>query len=168
VTTSRDLRALITGALSRHGFTKDGRVWRKRTGELSWIVELDRSPYGDKFSIEIGASVPRLLTGPEPSRASNCKFLIHLENLPLTAPAEVPDPRLDDFRSAVVAGFDLTLDMPDDARAALLTSILDTLGRYLGGINTEDDLRARYRAGDFKSAAIEKGFRAAVLDRTPP
>jgi hypothetical protein len=168
VTTSRDLRALVTGVLSRHGFTRDGRVWRKRTGELSWIVELDRSPYGAKYSIETGASLPRLLTGPEPSRASNGRFLIHLENLPLAAPPEVPDPRLDDFRSATVAGFDLTVDMPDDARTALLTSILDALGRYLAGINTEDDLRARYRAGDFKSAFIEKGLRAAVFDRTSP
>jgi hypothetical protein len=47
---------------------------------------------------------------------NNCNFLIHLENLPLAPPDEVPDPRLDDFRSAVVAGFDLTLDVPDGAR----------------------------------------------------
>jgi hypothetical protein len=162
--TSRDLRALVTGVLSRHGFTKDGRVWRKRTHELSWIVELDRSPRAERFSIEIGASLLRLLTGQEPDRASLCKFLIHLENLPLAAPAEVPDPRLADFRSAVVAGFDPAVDIPDEARRELLTSVLDALGRYLGAIDTEDDLRAGYRAGDFKSAAIEKGLRP-VLDR---
>lgn len=161
--TSGGLRALITRVLARYGFTKYGRIWTRRTPELSWIAELDRSPYAERFSIEIGASPLRLVTRREPVRASFCTFLIHLENLPLTDPEEVPDPRMADFRTAVIAGFDLTVDMPDNARTALLTSILETLGGYLSRVNTEADLRARYRAGDFTSAAIEKGLRR-ILD----
>lgn len=161
--TGRDLRALITRVLAEHGFTKDGRIWKRKATGLSWIVELDRSRYGERFSVEIGASPLRSGAGREPVRASFCTFLVHLENLPLTDPGEVPDPRMADFRTAVIAGFDLTVDMADGARTALLTSILETLGGYLMRVNTEDDLRARYRAGDFASAAIEKGLRR-VLD----
>jgi hypothetical protein len=163
MTTSRDLRALLTEVLAKHGFTGDGRIWTRRTPGLRWIVELDRSPYAEKFSIEIGASLPRLVTGAEPVRASFCPLLVHLENLPLADPAEVPDPRLADFRTAVIAGLDLTADMSDEARTALVTSIAETLGTYLQRVSTEDDLRAQYRAGHFRSAALEKGFRR-VLD----
>jgi hypothetical protein len=166
--TSRNLRALITEVLARYGFDQDGRIWTRRTPELTWIVGLDRSPYAERFSIEIGASPLRLMTGREPVGASFCALLIHLENLPLPDPKEVPDPRMADFRTAVVAGFDLTIEMPDNVRTALLTSILETLGGYLGRVNTEDDLRARYRAGDFRSAAIDKRLRPLLDSGSEP
>ncbi|WP_322778624.1 hypothetical protein [Frankia sp. Cas4] len=74
----------------------------------------------------------------------------------MATPPEAEGTRLGDFRSAAVACFDLTLDMPDGDRERLLVSILRAVSEYVGSIEGENDLRLRYEAGDFRSAFIRK------------
>ena len=64
MTTSGDLTALLKNVLAEFGFAKHGQVWVRRSGELVWIIQLERSPYGKRFSLDIGVQEPA--DEPEP------------------------------------------------------------------------------------------------------
>jgi hypothetical protein len=81
---------------------------------------------------------------------------VHLENLPLAAPWQIPDIRLNDFRSAAILAIDLTCDMKHDERRNLIASVIEALGKYITEVDDNQSLSARYRAGDLKSAFIRK------------
>jgi hypothetical protein len=161
--TSLELRALLKDVMTKAGFVKQGPAWVKSTDELLWMVQLDRSPYGERFSLDIGASLLSFSGTTAPVKVNDCPILIHLENLPLTAPLEVQDPRFSDFRSATIRAFDLTHELEDEERKQSLTSIVEALGAYIRGIENKRDLRVRYEAGDFRSALIRKDVKQQLL-----
>src|ERR1700730_14700978 len=102
--TSYELHALLREEMAKVGFIKQGRTWLRSTDELLWLVQLDRSPHGQRFSLDIGVA---LLGGPGnavPDKAGDCPILVHLENLPLVASRQISDARFSDFRSSVVLG----------------------------------------------------------------
>jgi hypothetical protein len=157
--TSHEFHALIRDDMTRAGFVKQGRRWLMRTGEILWLVQLDRSPYKDRFSLDIGAVLADAPTDSVPAKPSDGQILMHLENLPLVAPREIPDARFTDFRSAVLIGFDLTYDIEDQERTKLIAAIIDAFSGYIGKINSRQELRMRYQAGDLESAFIRKDMR---------
>jgi hypothetical protein len=55
--TSLELRALLKDVMTKAGFVKQGPAWVRSTDELLWMVQLDRSPYGERFSLDIGTSL---------------------------------------------------------------------------------------------------------------
>jgi hypothetical protein len=160
--TSNELRALLKRALAESGFTRQGEVWLRRSSELIWIIEIDRSPYADRFSLDMGVSLLRLLAGGVPAKANDCQILLHLENLRLSIPVQAPDARLSDFHSVAKAAFDLTVDMEDEERTLLIEAIIGALTGYIRNISDEIDLRSRYDAGDFMSAFIRKDVKRVL------
>lgn len=162
MSTSDELRALLKRTLAESGFTRQGQAWVRRSSELIWIIEIDRSPYADRFSLDIGVSLLRLLAGDAPAKANDCQILLHLENLRLSIPVQVPDARLSDFHSVAKAAFDLTVDMEDEERTLLIEAIIGALTGYTRNISDETDLRSRYNAGDFMSAFIRKDVKRVL------
>jgi hypothetical protein len=154
--TSYELHVLLRDVMAKEGFVKQGPTWVSSTDELLWIVQLGRSPYGERFSLDIGVAPLRITTNAALARPSDCPILMHLENLSLTLPSQVQDTRFSDFRSAAIVGFDLTREMDAEKRRQLVTSIIEALSNYIKSIVNERDLRDRYEAGDFKSALIRK------------
>jgi hypothetical protein len=157
--TSYELHSLLRDEMAKAGFVKQARAWLRRTNELLWIVQLDRSPYGQRFSLDIGASLPQSSGISPPVKAGDCPILMHLENLPLVASRQIRDARFSDFRSAVTIGFDLAYDMENEERRQLIRSIIEALGKYISEIEEVRDLRVRYQAGDLNSAFIRKDVR---------
>jgi hypothetical protein len=154
--TSYELHSLLREEMKKAGFVKRARTWVRGTSELLWIAQLDKSPYAERFSLDIGAALLRDSAGSPPVKAGDCPILMHLENLPLAISRQLSDARFSDFRSAVVIGFDLASKMEDKERERLIMSVIEALGKYIGEISTVRDLRARYRAGDLDSAFVRK------------
>lgn len=159
---SFELRALLKRLMLEAGFAKDSQSWVWRSSELVWLVNLDRSPYRDSFSLVIGIFPFALDVDSAPVKANDCPIMIHLQNLPLTPPRELWDARLDDFGSIVITSLDLDTAMDDEKREKLLTSIIAELGSYVRRTATIGDLRARHEAGDFRSAFIRKDVKHLI------
>src|ERR1700753_3331442 len=104
--TSYELRALLREEMAKAGFVKHAKAWFRSVGELIWLVQLDRSPHGQRYSIDIGVFIPGDSSGAVPDKAGDCPILMHLENLPLTASRQIEDARFNDFRSSVILGLD--------------------------------------------------------------
>ena len=154
--TGREIRAALNATFAESGFVRQRRTWSRRSKELVWLVQLDRSPYKEGYGLEIGVYILRHVTGTEPTTANDCPIIVYLENLPLATPVEIEGTRLGDFRSAAIAVLDLTRDMGDEDRKRLLTTILVEVSEYIAMVDSEEMLRVRYEAGDFRSAFIRK------------
>jgi hypothetical protein len=159
VITSYELHALLKEEMAKVGFVKQGRTWLRSTAELLWLVQLDRSPYGQRFSLDIGVALLKNSKDAAPAKAGDCPILVHLENLPLAARRQAHDARFNDFRSAVIQGFDLSYDLENEEQRQPITSVIGALGKYISEIDDIRGLRARYQAGDLKSAFIRKDMR---------
>jgi hypothetical protein len=154
--TSYELRSLLRDEMATAGFIKQGRTWVRGAGELLWIAQFEKSPYAERFSLDIGLALLQGPSGPLPAKAGDCRILMRLENLPLVASRQIRDSRFSDFRSAVIIGFDLAYDMENEERRQLIGSIVEALGEYISKIDNVQDLRVRYRAGDLNSAFLRK------------
>ncbi len=75
-----------------------GDLWHAHFDEVTWILELDELPHGQRLGIDAGLSK---LMGNTPTRPSDCPVLLHAENMQLGPLAE---------RSAIVKALDLTSD----------------------------------------------------------
>src|SRR5437879_3555614 len=120
--TTYELRSLLRGEMANAGFVRHAGGWTRKAGDLLWIVQLDRSPYGQRFSIDIGVALIGDSGEPVPTEANDCPILMHLENLPLTGGRQIRDARFNDFRTTVIIGFDLTSDIEDEERRQLISS----------------------------------------------
>lgn len=132
--------------------TRRRGVWRWSSPELTWLVELDRSPHAERYGLDLGIHVHGW-GGADPVRPTDCRVLAHLENLPVSSELD---------RSDVLAALDLSTALPEDERAATLRVIAEALVAYIQGTGTEAELRARYRAGDLRSAFVHKEARAVL------
>src|SRR6476620_7321726 len=97
--TSYELHSLLREEMKKAGFVKRARTWFRGTSELLWIAQLDKSPYAERFSLDIGAALLQGSAGSPPVKAGDCPILMHLENLPLAISRQLSDARFSDFRS---------------------------------------------------------------------
>jgi hypothetical protein len=161
---SRELRALLNDILTSTGFSRqDSSTWVKAADGLSWTMELDRSPYGPSYSLDIGGMPPGFRVTNEKmsgfSRAGNCPIMVHLNGLPLPSPSAVRGTRIDGFATAVPIALDLDSELDDEVRREILREGLRELSNYIGSINNIGKLRLHYENGDFASAYIRWDLR---------
>jgi hypothetical protein len=97
MTTPLEIHAVLRDVLGEAGFIRRGPAWVKRTSELIWILQPDRPPYGNRYALDIGVSLLRSTPDLWPIRANYCQIYASLESLPLPAPPEVVDTRLEGY-----------------------------------------------------------------------
>lgn len=136
--------------------TRRRGVWRWSSPELTWLIELDRSPHGERYGLDIGVDLQKLSAEAGASRPTDCPLLVHLENLPV-------DPKLS--KTDVLRAMDLTSDMPDTDREQTVRAIAEAVARYVRETATEADLYARFDSGELRSAFIRKDLREVLEAR---
>lgn len=151
-----DLRVFVSRRFREAGFGRAGRAWSRETADLIWVVDLDRSPYGDRFSIDVGVSVKRLLT--EAPKAPNYSHVyMNAESLPLAITPMLDPKRLDTFRSQVAAALDLTSDQfEDEERLMAIDSILVKVTDFVKTVGTEVELRRLVARGAFPGGFVHR------------
>jgi len=154
MTETTDVITLLREEFPPDLFTGRGRRWRARSEELLWVVDVDQMPHGRRLGLDIGLW-PAVLGGDEPSRATDCPILVHVENLPLGESVE---------RSNIIRTFDLDADVPDTERSSAIRQIGRALAQYISERSTLALVSEAYMRGDFASAFIRKDARG-VLDR---
>jgi hypothetical protein len=153
-------RVIVNEMMRNAGFSKERKFWVVRQGGIGWKLGLDRSSFGERFSIEIGVAPTRFLEGIEPSSPNDFPIILWLENMTIMGDPGGGERKINDFRSAVVASFDLSVSMSDDERKRLIYFIIGSLHSYIVGISDEDEFRSRYKNSEFKSAFIRKDARS--------
>jgi len=147
--TRDDVLQVLREALASHAMTNRGSVWQHSGPEVHWVLHLDRLPHGNRLAIDVGAALIDG-TGRLPARATDCPLVMHAENMALgDAPAVMP----------VV---DLDSSLADEDRRVDLERIARALGVYVADRGTLDALRRAYRAGELRSAFIDKAVREVL------
>ena len=135
------------------GMTRRRGVWRWSSPELTWLVELDRSPHGERYGLDIGVDVHKLSAEGGASRPTDCPLLVHLENLPVDSMMSKTD---------VLRVMDLSSDVRDADREMAVRAIAEAVARYIRETPTEADLVGRYKSGELRSAFIRKDLREVL------
>jgi hypothetical protein len=119
--TKNDLIALLNDALLPEGFKRKGNYWVDNRGELSKIVNLQKSEFGDSFYVNYGFVIKRL-----PSDGTKWHIYLRVHS--------------DNSRELLKLGKNFT----DEVRSSELSELLDQkLVPALQAVNTEEDIRQR-------------------------
>lgn len=153
VITAADLKSVFADAFEQAGMTSRRGTWRWSSPELTWLIELDRSPHGERYGLDLGVSLNRGSVVGDPARPTDCPILMHLENLPIS---------VDVTRADMIEALDLGSGLLDENRAGVLRSVAEAVSKYVQSTATESALRSRFRAGDLRSAFVHKDVRAVL------
>jgi hypothetical protein len=119
--TKDDLIRLLNDALLPHGFKRKGNYWVDNRGELSKIVNLQKSEFGDLFYVNYGFVIKQL---PSDGTKWHIYLRVHSENS-----AEL---------------LNLGKNISDEVRCSELFELFDQkLAPTLRAVNTEADIRQR-------------------------
>jgi hypothetical protein len=138
------------------GFAGRGRRWRRRTVDVTAIIEIDSPPVSRSVAIDIGVWTPAL-GGREPAGATHCPIVMHMDTLP----------PLKDASDAILLARALytTSAMPEQERLLAITSTARALCDYLTELSSLEALQQAYRRGDLDAAAIKAETRAIIGQR---
>ena len=138
------------------GFAGGSRRWRRRTADVTAIIEIDAPPKSRCVAVDIGVWAPAF-GGREPAGATHCPILMHMETLPPLQDAGEP--------ILLARALNTTSDMPEQERLLVITSKARALGDYLAELSSLEALQQAYRRGDFDAAAMRAETRAMIGER---
>lgn len=151
--TAAELQAFLASTFESAGMTRRRGVWHWSSPELTWLIELDRSPHGERYGVDLGVDLHRLSASVGARRPTDCPLLVHLENLPV-------DPQIS--KTDVLRALDLTYEMPDADREKIVRAVADAVAGYVRETATVAELRARFNAGELRSAFVRKDLREVL------
>lgn len=135
------------------GFAGGGRRWRRRTADVTTIIEIDSPPKSRSVAIDIGVWAPAF-GDREPAGVTHCPILMHMETLPRLTDAG--DPIL------LARALHTTSEMPEQERVLVVTSQVRALCDYLAELSSLEALQQAYGRGDLDAAAIKAETRAII------
>jgi hypothetical protein len=154
MTDIREVSAILGETFRSVSMAGRGRVWRAEFPEVSWLIELDKLPYGHRLALDLGLHLAAVDVGSSrPARATDCSVLMHLENLPMAPDLE---------KSTIIRAFDLDSDIDDNERRAVLEQIGRAVAAYVIGHSTLGSVREALVAGDLASAFIRRDARRVL------
>ena len=129
-----DLVDLLTRTLSSAGFKRKGNNWVNNSGEVSKVVNLQKSEFSNSYYLNYGYVIKTL-------QLDGTKMHIYLRLS--TKDGEVKD--------SVSELLDLSNDMPDSERYDRLHNVIfDILLSELGSINTEEEIKQKILDGTWQ------------------
>lgn len=175
---SRHLRRTFAAAMRAEGFVYHAPTWHLSTDELIWAVELDHSPFGPVYDVDIGIWVrafdPTLSWRPWPigskagdgrlPRVGDCPFSIsyaQMSSLESLRPKDATsDPRFSDHKSYFAMLMDFKRGaVPSDERYEAVQTLAHRLAGLARDIPTLDALRRRFADGMFRAAYVHRDIR---------
>jgi len=133
--TKEVLVKILTDVLSHEGFKRKGNNWVENKGEISKIVNLQKSQFGNLFYINYGYAMKNL-------PLNGAKMHIHLRV------STVELGKKDNVSELLI----LDNQIPDRDRCDMLTKILTVkLIPELRSVNTESDIRRRIVDGPWQN-----------------
>ena len=134
------MRDALAEGFAGQGLRGRGNFWRLPGEETSWLIHLDRKPYGNRFGLELGLS---LSGGKKRLALKDCEVVLYAEMLPLGVgvdPYRALD--LDPERGSTSA---------DEVRA-----LAHAVAGYVLSSTTMAAVRQRYQRGEFRSSFVTK------------
>ena len=164
---SRQFKKIVSATLKEAGFAQHGSRWVFETGELAWIIELEKSRYSDRWNVGVGVSL-----GPTGSRIAPtlnaCAIQIGYELLPHGVPASAATSRFNDHRSYFSMVLDLGHDLlSDKERADAVQFMATSLKEMVELATSTEDLARLYRRGNFKAGFVSRKFKEEMESLVP-
>ena len=132
--TKENLISLLTNALSRAGFKRKGNNWVDNNGEVSKIVNLQKSEFSNSYYLNYGYVIK-----PLPLNGAKMHIYLRLS----TKDGEVKD--------TVSELLNLSNDIPDCQRYRRLHDLIfEKLLFELGSINSEEEIRQKILDGTWR------------------
>jgi hypothetical protein len=103
----------LNSALEEEGFVRVRKSWYRDSAETIAVVNLDKSPYGGQFYVNLAASAKALAASSRPAE-HHCHFRVRLDALS-------PD------RATIAEALDLERPMPQQDRQALIAAAISDL-----------------------------------------
>ncbi len=124
--------SVVAQCLKPHGFKRKTTSWYRQFPEVTQVVNLQRSPWGPQYYINLGVALRALLDDPNP-KENHCHARARIERAGA-------DP--DETKSV----FDLEFPVSDEERAIQIRSILDHGVQWLDRMRSEAEVKAAISA----------------------
>jgi len=147
---AKRVEAEFNAILKPLGFNKRARHWVRETAQCFTLVNLQKSQWGDKFYVNLGAFVRQLDPQVTAPLEHHCHYRIRLTEL-------VPD------AAALERGLDLENEVAEEERFEVISSALRDYGvPWLKSVETLEGMRERLAAGSDKGAAVHLSLRTLL------
>lgn len=152
----KQLKAVLASVFLPLGYSSVKNMFFRRVGEVFLIVNLDKSPYGESFMVDLGLYVDESGSLAQPPPYNKTHII-----QPLTRIVS------QDVRDALVPALDLELPMAAKERSDLISSVLEQHAvPYLNSLSTLEGIADRLVHWKYDSPIAKLELREILSRRT--